>query len=154
VYRHAAPLPDRTFIRHAASSIGLSGPLHMATMVRRSGIIYAPADQEKLMPGLFSPRPLYARRWAQAALIAMLLPLAACGSKDTGNTSAVPMKDLDVVDGTVNDSMTDLDGVKSEGTALVDTGAGNASANATNAAVPIVKKADETDAKAEVVADQ
>jgi hypothetical protein len=106
------------------------------------------------MPFLPSTRRTLLSGPASLALIALTLPLAACGSKDTGNKSAVPMKDLEVVDGTANDAMTDLDGVKSEGTALVDTGAGNTAATPDNATAPTEKKADEADAKAEVVADQ
>jgi hypothetical protein len=106
------------------------------------------------MPGFDRTLSPAARAFAFATLAALALPLGACGSKDTGNKVAVPLKDLDVVDGTVNDAMTDLDGVKSEGTALVDTGAGNAAANATNAIAPAVPKTDAADAKAEVVADQ
>lgn len=108
------------------------------------------------MPVLPSTRRRLPSGPARAALIALMLPLAACGSKDTGNKNLVPMKDLEVVDGTANDAMTDLDGVKSEGTALVDTGAGNTSSNASNTTAPNEKKADDADAdaKAEVVADQ
>ncbi|WP_313806114.1 hypothetical protein [Sphingobium sp.] len=43
--------------------------------------------------------------------------LAGCGSKKESGT-AVPMNNLEVVDGTATDAMTDLDGVQSEGTAL------------------------------------
>lgn len=98
-------------------------------------------------------RPLLSLH-ARIALIALMLPLAACGSKGTDNKSTVPMKDLEVVDGTANDAMTDLDGVKSEGTALVDTGASNAATNVSNATAPVEKKTDDADAKAEVVAEQ
>jgi len=54
------------------------------------------------------------------------LLLAGCGggggSSETGG-NAVEMRDMDIVDGTVNDSMTDLDAVRADGVgALGDTG--------------------------------
>lgn len=45
------------------------------------------------------------------------IALAGCGSKKESST-AVPMNNLEVADGTATDAMTDLDGVQSEGTAL------------------------------------
>ena len=48
---------------------------------------------------------------------AALLSLTACGSGDKGGSN-VQMKDMEVVDGTATDAMTDLDGVQSEGTAI------------------------------------
>ena len=48
---------------------------------------------------------------------AALLSLTACGGADKGGNS-VQMKDMEVVDGTATDAMTDLDGVQSEGTSL------------------------------------
>lgn len=59
------------------------------------------------------------------------LALAACsggGNKTEGN--AVEMRDMEVVDGTVNDSMTDLDAVKADGVGAVNN-AGNTSRPAT-----------------------
>ncbi|CAM5320784.1 hypothetical protein ACFSUK_11585 [Sphingobium scionense] len=57
-------------------------------------------------------------RMMTAALLIGCMPLAGCGggSEKTGNT--VQMKDMEVVDGTATDAMTDLDGVQSEGTSL------------------------------------
>ncbi|WP_420902554.1 hypothetical protein [Sphingobium algorifonticola] len=88
-----------------------------------------------------------------ALLTAALLPLAACGSGTTETQSNVSMKDLEVVDGTASDAMTDLDGVRSEGTALAPTGESNSTPAATrtaanNASAP----ADVADT--EVIADQ
>ncbi|WHO38250.1 hypothetical protein PMI04_017080 [Sphingobium sp. AP49] len=58
-----------------------------------------------------------ARTILTAALLIGCAPLAGCGGGDkTGNT--VQMKDMEVVDGTATDAMTDLDGVQSEGTSL------------------------------------
>ena len=45
------------------------------------------------------------------------MALAGCGSKKESST-AVPMNNLEVVDGTATDAMTDLDGVQSEGVAV------------------------------------
>lgn len=81
-------------------------------------------------------------------LIAACLPLAACGGKDEGTTK-VQMKDMEVVDGTATDAMTDLDGVQSEGTAIALPG--NATGNS-SAPRPAEEKPAAGDA--EVVADQ
>ena len=62
---------------------------------------------------------------------AALLSLTACGGADKGGNS-VQMKDMEVVDGTATDAMTDLDGVQSEGTAIALPGA--------NAAVVILHR--------------
>lgn len=58
--------------------------------------------------------------------------LVACDSKDSAPTNMVSMKDLEVVDGTTSDAMTDLDGVQTEGTALapVSSGGGNGTLSA------------------------
>lgn len=59
---------------------------------------------------------------AQLMLVSVsaCLLLTACGGdkKAVGNT--VQMRDMEVVDGTVNDSMTDLDAVKSDGVGVVE----------------------------------
>lgn len=79
--------------------------------------------------------------------------LSGCGSKQ-GNGNSIQMKDMEVVDGTATDAMTDLDGVQSEGTAIQPSG--NNASNATEA----LPKANSADAKttgggdAEVLADQ
>ncbi|MDX3909362.1 MAG: hypothetical protein QHC67_06030 [Sphingobium sp.] len=84
---------------------------------------------------------------------ALALPLASCGKGDSQNSSAVAMNNLEVVDGTASDAMTDLDGVKSEGTPL----AANATdAPGNNASRASAKNADpaENAADTEVIADQ
>lgn len=98
-------------------------------------------------------KPLpYARR--TLLLTALALSLASCGGKSSENTNSVAMKDLEVVDGTASDAMTDLDGVKSEGTAMAPSN-GSGAATATrpkasdNAAEPAANAAD-----TEVIADQ
>ena len=48
------------------------------------------------------------------------LLLASCGDNKEATGNAVQMRDMEVVDGTVNDSMTDLDAVKSDGVGVVD----------------------------------
>lgn len=88
-------------------------------------------------------------------LAAATLLLAACGDKEAdGGNTGVQMQDLEKVDGTINDAMTDLDGVQTEGTAMAenDAGANTASAKAgpaDNASAPAKAATDE-----EVVADQ
>ncbi|MBN8820129.1 MAG: hypothetical protein J0I80_15560 [Sphingomonas sp.] len=54
--------------------------------------------------------------------------LAGCGEKKSGN--AVEMRDMEVVDGTVNDSMTDLDAVKADGVGTVNNAGSVTRANA------------------------
>ncbi|MEJ7926849.1 hypothetical protein WG908_08800 [Sphingobium sp. AN641] len=59
-----------------------------------------------------------AARTAFAIMISAAgLMLSACGSGPKDGNS-VQMKDLEVVDGTATDAMTDLDGVQSEGTSI------------------------------------
>jgi hypothetical protein len=60
------------------------------------------------------------------AALAACLALTACGSNKETSGNAVEMRDMEVVDGTVNDSMTDLDAVKADGVGNVDN-AGNVS---------------------------
>ncbi|RJG52752.1 hypothetical protein D0Z70_18730 [Sphingobium terrigena] len=91
------------------------------------------------------------RRNAMTVAFAMLFALAACGSADKGGNK-VEMKDMEVVDGTATDAMTDLDGVQSEGTAVA-LPSGNAADNAaTMIAKPAAEKAQGEEA--EVLADQ
>lgn len=95
------------------------------------------------------------RLTARTICIAALLPLAACGGGDKGGNS-VQMKDMEVVDGTATDAMTDLDGVQSEGTSLALPG-GNASANGSEPAKPAAPAAPAEKAPVpddEVLADQ
>jgi hypothetical protein len=68
-----------------------------------------------------------------SALVACAL-LAACGGGEKSGNS-VQMKDMEVVDGTATDAMTDLDGVQSEGTATV-LPTGNAADNGSSSATP------------------
>lgn len=92
------------------------------------------------------------RLTAKTVCIALLLPLAACGGSDKSSNS-VQMKDMELVDGTATDAMTDLDGVQSEGTPLA-LPAANAASNASEAARP-AKPVEKTQAKDdEVLADQ
>lgn len=102
------------------------------------------------MPFLFRGLPL--------AVIpaALSLLLAACGSDQAdGNGADVEMMGLEKADGTINDAMTDLDGVQVEGTAMVETGNGNtASAGAIPAAAASNESEAPSAAEEEVVADQ
>ena len=68
------------------------------------------------------------------ALVAGLAALSAChGSKSSGGN--VTMRDMEVVDGTANDAMVDLDNTTLDGTALENT----AAAIAANAPAPAPK---------------
>lgn len=86
---------------------------------------------------------------------AMLLTagLGACQGKEQGNTT-VPMKDLEVVDGTATDAMTDLDGVRTEGTAVALTNAQDSNASTPTPATPTEKVANGAKADTEVLSDQ
>jgi hypothetical protein len=53
------------------------------------------------------------RRNAKIVPLAMLFAIAACGGADKGGNK-VEMKDMEVVDGTATDAMTDLDGCPAE----------------------------------------
>jgi hypothetical protein len=85
----------------------------------------------------------------------LTLALAGCGKSGTEATNSIAMKNLEVVDGTTTDSMTDLDGVRAEGTAMAPVAANSAAPSpaasstrtASNSATPA-----ETDA--EVVSEQ
>jgi len=74
------------------------------------------------------------------------LALAGCGGGKEAAGNAVEMRDMEVVDGTVNDSMTDLDAVKADGVGMVE--------NAGNVSRPATRKAEEdgNSAGAETVA--
>lgn len=82
----------------------------------------------------------------------VILALTGCGKSGVGGSNTVAMKDLEVVDGTATDAMTDLDGVRTEGTAT-------APAPSTNAAVarapkPASNATKAPDSDAEVISDQ
>lgn len=73
---------------------------------------------------------------ARTILTALLLGgctmLAACGG-DEKSSNTVQMKDLEVVDGTTTDAMTDLDGVQSEAPSPISSAAPAANAAAASA---------------------
>lgn len=78
--------------------------------------------------------------------------LAGCGKKDE-SSSTVPMNNLEVVDGTATDAMTDLDGVQSEGAAVALSA--NRSDNAAGPAeAPKNEAAPKPAADTEVLSDQ
>lgn len=86
---------------------------------------------------LSSATPFLALARAGARLVAPLAAVAmltACGGGGGTQGNSVALTDLEKADGTMTDAMTDLDGVRAEGTALAETG--NATANATTAARP------------------
>jgi hypothetical protein len=88
------------------------------------------------------------RRLSTGLGICALLGLAACDSKPMQNNSVTEMRDMEKVDGTITDAMTDLDGIRSEATAVVDTGTGNSS-SAANASVPRAPAPDNSSSPAE-----
>ena len=59
-------------------------------------------------------------------LFAAPLALSACNSGTTAASNSVAMRDMEVVDGTVSDGMTDLDAAKVDGTAMEQTAGNNA----------------------------
>lgn len=83
------------------------------------------------------------------------LALAGCGSNGGGEAgNAVALKDLEVVDGTTSDAMTDLDGVKAEGTAMAPLPANGAASARTQADDGDEGGASNAAAPEEVVSDQ
>lgn len=95
---------------------------------------------------------LDARTIVTAVFLLGCTTLSACGKQDEGTTN-VQMNNMEVVDGTATDAMTDLDGVQSEGAAV--TLPANRNGNATAAAEPAKNAAAETPAAdTEVVSDQ
>ena len=81
-------------------------------------------------------------------LMAAIAALAGCGGTKTAATNAVEMRDMEVVDGTVNDAMTDLDAVSASGT-----GIGNNVGNASTAK-RTASATEETAGDAEAVASE
>lgn len=75
--------------------------------------------------------------------------LAACGGKQGENEQSVTMRDMEVVDGTATDAMTDLDGVQAEGLALPP-----APTATRPAAAETGNRAADADASEETIADQ
>ncbi|HEX7873619.1 MAG TPA: hypothetical protein VF475_11950 [Sphingobium sp.] len=77
--------------------------------------------------------------------LAALLMLGACGGSKPAGSGNVTMRDMEVVDGTANDSMADLDNATTDGTALSNAGGlpgavpmtgSSESTNASTAAAP------------------
>jgi|GEM_PF-503776 len=93
-----------------------------------------------------------ARTIFTALLLAGCAALAGCGKDDKAG-NAVQMKDLEVVDGTTTDAMTDLDGVQSEvPSAAMPSAGGN---NSTRAAAPAAEPAaNAATGETEVLSDQ
>ena len=94
---------------------------------------------------------LDARTMMTALLLAGCATLGACGKKDEG-TNTVQMKDLEVVDGTTTDAMTDLDGVQSEVPEPAVPGA--AAGNATEAPAKPEAASNAAAADTEILSDQ
>lgn len=73
---------------------------------------------------------------AALAVATCLSTLAGCGSSQSSSDN-VSMRDMEVVDGTANDAMTDLDNVTIEGTRLENASAALANAGTvTNTSTP------------------
>jgi hypothetical protein len=70
-----------------------------------------------------SARPHVTFAWPVTALLAAF-SLSACGGADEKAGQKVEMRDMEVVDGTINDAMTDLDAARTDGTALAGNNAG------------------------------
>lgn len=106
------------------------------------------------------PSSLRLRLHPALACLALALALSGCGGKDKSEDNAsIAMKDLETADGTINDSMTDLDGIQSEGTAMApaynDSAPAAPAEKADNAAESGTgPSADETATDSEVVSDQ
>jgi hypothetical protein len=86
-------------------------------------------------------------------LVTGCLGLAGCGSKKETSTT-VPMNHMEVVDGTVSDVMTDLDGVQSEGAPMALPANRSDNAAAPAAAAPKEEDAPKPAADTEVLSDQ
>lgn len=96
--------------------------------------------------------PHYTSTFAAFAMAALL---GACGrGNETGNSTQVQMTDLEKADGTINDAMTDLDGVQVEGTmaAPIDNSANGSTA--ASVATEAKVQGSTSNASEEVVADQ
>lgn len=63
---------------------------------------------------------IFQNRLPLLALTATCFALASCGGNDVADGNTVEMRDMEVLEGTVNDSMTDLDAVRSDGVGAVD----------------------------------
>jgi hypothetical protein len=74
------------------------------------------------------------------------LLLAGCGTQETTASNAVQQRDMDVEDGTINDSMTDLDAVSSSGV-----GGGNSGSNEASETRKATTTPDEVAGDAEAV---
>lgn len=69
-------------------------------------------------------------RGSAIGIVALAVLLTGCGSKDSGG-STVRMQNMEVVDGTATDAMTDLDAARNDGTPMIGGGNEAASVRAT-----------------------
>lgn len=102
--------------------------------------------------------PVAARLRMKSTLLCLAVPLllTACGGPDKGgNSASISLKGLETADGTINDSMTDLDGVQSDAPAAVSSKPTAAEANADEAkADDSAAPRNDSESQSEVVADQ
>jgi hypothetical protein len=83
------------------------------------------------------------------ALTATSMLVAGCGQNKTAAGNAVEMRDMEVVDGSVNDDMTDLDAVRRNGI-----GVGNEMGNSARPVPPKPQAAEQPASDAEAVASE
>jgi len=86
------------------------------------------APAENPMRTSAKKRPIAAR---MLCIVLSALALASCGKSEESPAKKVEMRDMEAVDGTISDAMTDLDAVQADGTALANNAAGNAASPST-----------------------
>lgn len=75
-----------------------------------------------------------------------VLLLAGCGKKQTAASNVVQMRDMQVVDGTTNDEMTDLDAVRTNGVGAGNNAAASSADKKVTATTKAEKRATDTEA--------
>ncbi len=70
------------------------------------------------------------RRGSGLILLASVMLAAGCGQNKTAASNVVEMRDMEVVDGSTNDEMTDLDAVRTNGIGTGNVAAANGAAPA------------------------
>lgn len=78
---------------------------------------------------------------AMFAVLASLTALAGCGGPKSSDGANVTLRDLEVVDGTANDSMADLDNATEQGTALENAALARNASAVTNQSAATLKPA-------------
>jgi hypothetical protein len=91
------------------------------------------------MSGRAMEKGFWRRSSGLIMLAAASMLLGGCGQKKTAASNVVEMRDMEVVDGTTNDAMTDLDAVRTNGVGAGN-GAGNSAAPTPGAKAPGAEK--------------